>query len=127
MTQTFSVKRFPGSRTTRDLIRDHVWKDHFKDSIRLFNVCVRKEPLRMNKNLKLMSDVMDAEGSLHLKPRDVCAIEDVIHDEGSLRQKTNEISIMEDAESIDLALLLLQFFGNCEIIQEGWQCVEDIP
>ena len=48
------------------------------------------------------SDVMDAEGSLHQNPRDVCAIEEVMKDEGSLHQKTNEVCLMEDAESIDL-------------------------
>ena len=48
------------------------------------------------------SDVMDAEGSLHQKPRDVCAIEEVMKDEGSLHQKTNEVCTMEDAESIDM-------------------------
>ena len=47
--------------------------------------------------------VMDAGGSQHQKPRDVCAIEEVMNDEGSLHQKTNEVCIMEDAESIDLA------------------------
>ena len=45
---------------------------------------------------------MDAEGSLHQKPRDVCAIEEVMDDEGSLHQKSNEVCITEDAESIDL-------------------------
>ena len=44
----------------------------------------------------------DAEGSLHQKPRDVCAIEGMMNEEGSLHQKTNEVCIMEDAESIDL-------------------------
>ena len=48
------------------------------------------------------SDVTDAEGSLHQKPRDVCAIEEVMNDEGSLHQKTIEVCITEDAESIDL-------------------------
>ena len=48
------------------------------------------------------SDVVDAEGSLHQKPRDVCAIEEVMNDEGSLHQKSNELCITEDAESIDL-------------------------
>ena len=48
------------------------------------------------------SDVMDAEGSLHQKPRDVCAIEEVMNDEGSLHQKSNEVCITDDAESIDL-------------------------
>ena len=35
------------------------------------------------------SDVMDAEGSLHQKPRD-----EVMNDEGSLRQKINEVCVM---------------------------------
>ena len=39
------------------------------------------------------SDVMDAEGSLHQKPRDVCDTEDVMDTEGSLHQKTNEVCI----------------------------------
>ena len=48
------------------------------------------------------SDVMDAEGSLHQKPRDVCATDEMMDDEGSLYQKSNEVCIAEDAESIDL-------------------------
>ena len=45
---------------------------------------------------------MDAEGSLHQRPRDVCATEKVMDAEGSLHQKPNEVCITEDAESIDL-------------------------
>ena len=51
------------------------------------------------------SDVTDAEGSLHQKPRDICAIEDVMNDGGSLHQKSNEVCITEDAQSIDLGWL----------------------
>ena len=38
-------------------------------------------------------DVMDTEGSLHQKPRDVCAIKEVMNDDGSLHYKTNEVCI----------------------------------
>ena len=48
---------------------------------------------------------MDAESSLHQKPRDVCVIEDVMDDEGSLHQKPREDSITEDVESIHLGWL----------------------
>ena len=44
---------------------------------------------------------MDAEGCLHQKPRDVCAIEEVMNDECSLRHETNDVCITEDAESIE--------------------------
>ena len=39
------------------------------------------------------SDVMDAGGFLHQKPRNVCVVEEVIKDEGSLHQKSNEVCI----------------------------------
>ena len=66
------------------------------------------------------SDVMDAEGSLHQKPRDVCAIEEVMNDESSLHQKTNEACIMEDAESIDLL-----WFENTKLnrVKSGTRCL----
>ena len=76
MNETFSVKRLPGSRSIRDLMVTS-GRGHFKDSIGLFDICVRKGPLRMNKNLSQIeeelveSDVTDAEGSLHQEPRDV--------------------------------------------------------
>ena len=47
-------------------------------------------------------EVMDAEGSLHQKPRDVGDTEEVMDDEGSLHQKSNEVCITEDGKSIDL-------------------------
>ena len=47
------------------------------------------------------------EGSLHQKPRDVSDTEAVMNDEGSLRHKTKEVCITEDAEFIDLG-----WFGN---------------
>ena len=65
------------------------------------------------------SDVMDAEGSPHQKPRDVCAIEEVMNDEGSLHHKTNEVCITEDAESIDLG-----WFENTKLkrVNNGSRC-----
>ena len=45
---TFSVKRLPGSRTICDLMITS-GRGHFA----LFDVCVRKEPLRTSKTLKL--------------------------------------------------------------------------
>ena len=39
---------------------------------------------------RMESDVMDAEGSLHQKPRDVCAFEEGIDAEGSLHQKPHD-------------------------------------
>ena len=48
------------------------------------------------------SDVMDAEGYLHQKPRDVGVTEDVMDDNGSLYRKPREVCITEDVESTDL-------------------------
>ena len=48
------------------------------------------------------TDVMDADGSLHQKPRDACVMEAATADESSLRQKSNGASILEDVESVDL-------------------------
>ena len=64
--------------------------------------------------------VMDAEGSLHQKPRDVCTIEEVMNDEGSLHQKTNEVCITEYAESIDL-----EWFENTKLtrVKSGTRCL----
>ena len=68
MNETFSVKRLPGSRTIRDLMITS-GRGHFKDSIGLLDVYVRKGTL-------MESDVMDAEGSLNQKSCDFCAIEE---------------------------------------------------
>ena len=66
------------------------------------------------------SDVMDAEGSLHQKPRDVCATDQVMNDEGSLHLKTNEVCIMEDAVSLDLG-----WFENTKLsrVRNGTRCL----
>ena len=63
---------------------------------------------------------MDAEGSLHQKPRDVCPIEEVMDDEGSMHQKSNEVCITEDAESIDLG-----WFENTKLnrVMNGNRCL----
>ena len=57
---------------------------------------------RTFRRLRMESDVMDADGSLHQKPRDACVMEAATADESSLRQKSNGASILEDAESVDL-------------------------
>ena len=58
------------------------------------------------------SDGMDAEGSLHQKPRDVGGTEDVMDGE--------EVCITEDAESIDLG-----WFENTKLnrVKNGTRCL----
>ena len=111
MKETFSVKRLPGSRTIRDLMITS-GGGHFKDLHRTFRRLRQKKPLRMNKNLKLRKNC--AEGSLHQKPRDVCAIEEVMDAEISLHQKPREVCITEDTQCINTKL-------NC--VKNGTRCL----
>ena len=53
--------------------------------------CLHQKP----RDVSDTEDVMDAENSLHQKPRDVCAVEEVMNDEGSLHHKSNEVCITE--------------------------------
>ena len=82
------MKRLPGSQTIRDLVVAS-GRGSFQTPSHFFDVCVRKGPLRMNTTFRIgeermESDVMDAEGSLHQKPHDVCVTEDVMDNEVSL-------------------------------------------
>ena len=95
MNETFSVKGLPGSRTIRDLMitsgrrsfqRLHVTFRRLRQKRATAN---EQESQIEEETMEI--DVMDAEGSLHQKPRDVCDTEEVMDDEVSLHQKSNEV------------------------------------
>ena len=104
--ETFSVKQLPGSRTIRDLVITS-GRGSFQRLHRTFRRLRQKRAAANEQEFRIEeetmeSDVMGAEGSLHQKPRDVCAIDEVMDAEGSLHQKPREVCVSEDAESIDL-------------------------
>ena len=100
MNQTFSVKRLPGSRTIRDLMIAS-GRGSFQRLHRAFRRlrqtrATGNEHDFLKREEKMESDLMDAEGSLHQKPRDVCVIEEVMNAEGSLHQKPRDACVMTE-------------------------------
>ena len=104
---TFSLKHSPGSRTIRVLTiasgRGSFQRLH-RTSRRFASASANERESRVEEET-MESDVMEHEGSLHQKPRDVCATEEAMDDESSLNQKSNEVCITEDAVSIDLGVV----------------------
>ena len=73
--EEFSVKRMPGSRTIRDLMITS-GKGSFQKLHRTFARLRRKKAMESEHDSQVEdgpveSDVMNAEGSLHQKPRDL--------------------------------------------------------
>ena len=80
MSEAFSVKRLPGSRTARDLMITS-GKGSFQRLHRTFRRLRQKKATANEQDPQieeetLENDVMDVEESLHQKPREVCLTED---------------------------------------------------
>ena len=79
--EEFSVKRLQGSRTIRDLMITSGKGSSQRLHRTVFAVCVRKKATAnahdsQGEEEVMESDVMDAEGSLYQKPREVCITEE---------------------------------------------------
>ena len=83
MSEVFSVKRIPGSRTVRDLMITS-GTGPFHRLHRTFRPLLQKKATANEHNPReqegmLENDVMDAEGSLHQKLHEVSITEDIVH------------------------------------------------
>ena len=121
--ETYSVKRLPGSRTIRGLAimsgrRSFQRLHRTSRRLRQKRRAADEQESQIEEEM-MESDLMDAEGSLHQRPRDVCDTEAVMNDEGSLHQ-TNEVCTVEDAEPIDLG-----WFENTKLnrVKNGTRCL----
>ena len=120
MSEAFSAKRLPGSRTGRELMISS-GKGSFQRLHRPLR-CLREKTATANEQDSQVEEemmenvVMDAEGSLHQKSRE----SDLMDDEDSLHQKPREVCITEDTESIDLG-----WFDNTKLnrVKNGTQCL----